>query len=188
MDVLLGIAFLCTALLLIVLILLVIFQTGFVRLESAIGIAQDGIPAGKAMPAWSLPDLAGQIRTTPTDDHWQFLIFADYALGGFPDLIVGMQHLASTIEDLEVLVLSRDNKDVCEAMVRGLNLRTPVVPVEQAFYDRCRVRVMPFAFLLDPQGTVRWTGVVNTKALLVHVWNLAQAVEFEGDSLEEVKR
>lgn len=185
MDIALGLTFLGVELVFIVLVLLVVVQTGFTRLESIVGIAGDGFPPGKAVPPWNLPDLTGQARKTPAGDRWQFLIFVDHALGGFPDLIVGMQYLVSTVEELEVVVLSRDSKEFCEAMVRGLDLQVPVVPVAPTFYARFRVRVMPFAFLLDPRGIVRWAGLVNTKALLVHLWKLSQAVRFEGNSLEE---
>lgn len=186
MATVLGTGFLGVALFFVVLTTLLIIRLGFVRLESAAGIGRDGLPLGKAMPAWSLPDLTGQIQKTPTLDCWQFLIFVDHALGGFPSLVTGMHTLALAKEWVEVVILSRGTKDFCEAMVRGLNLQVPVMPVASSFYDRCNVRVMPFAFLLNPQGIVRWTGIVNTQALLLHVWKVYQAVE--QNPREEAKR
>ncbi len=183
-----SVAFLVIASVFLILSLLLIVQTGVVRLESLIGIARDGIPPGKTAPPWNLPDVAGQVRKTPADDHWQFLIFADHALGRFPDLVAGMHYLASTVEGLEVLVLSRRNQEICEAIVRGLDLQVPVVPVDSALYDYYKVRVMPFVFLLDPHGMVHWCGLVNSKALLVQVWHLAQRGELEDHSLEGVSR
>ncbi len=188
MDISISVVFILVAVVFLLLTLLIIIRMGFFRLEGAIGIAGDGFPPGTAAPHWSLTDLAGQTRKTPALNHWQFLIFVDYALGGFPDLVTGIQYFHSTVKDVEVIVLSRDNKDFCEAMVRGLDLKVPVVPVNQSFYNYFRVRVMPFAFLLDPQGIVRWAGVVNTKALLVHLWTLAQAVESRDLSFKEMKR
>jgi hypothetical protein len=38
---------------------------------------------------------------------------------------------------------------------------------------------MPFAFLLDPAGIVRWIGLVNTEAQLVHAWQMSQAAASE---------
>src|SRR5215467_14631743 len=102
MNVVAGLAFLGVELVFVVLILLVIVQIGFARLESAHGIAGDGFPPGKAFPPWSLADLTGHTWKTPAGDHWQFLIFVDHALGGFPDLVGGMQYITSTVGELEV--------------------------------------------------------------------------------------
>lgn len=188
MDVIVGLTFLGVEVLFIVLALLLIVQIGFARLESIVGIERDGFPPGEAVPLWSLPDLTGQIRKTPDGNRWQFLIFVNYGLVGFPDLIVGMHDLATTVDELEVIVLSNGSKDICEAMARGLNLQVPVIPVNSNFYDRYRVRVMPFAFLLDPNGVVHWTGLVNTRELLFHVWYLSRAMEAKESVSKEVRR
>lgn len=175
MGIVLGITFLGVGAMFIVLAMLAIVRTGLMRLESSEGIWRDGLPSGKAAPSWSLPDLEGNLRITPSGDHWQFLIFADHSLASFPNLVAGMNHLAATGQDLEVLVLSRDSRDLCEATVRALDLQIPIVQVDQEFYDRYRVRVMPFAFLLDPRGTTRWVGLVNKEDQLFHVWRIIRA-------------
>jgi hypothetical protein len=64
-------------------------------------------------------------------------------------------------------------------VVRGLNLRVPVVSVEHAFYERFRVRAMPFAFLIDPSGIVRWTDLAISEEQMRHVWHLTRKVEHE---------
>lgn len=188
MDSAQGLIFLGVELVLIVLVLLAMVQTGFARLSSSIGIARDGLPPGKLAPPWSLPDLEGHLRVTPAGDHWQCLIFAEHSLASFPDLVVGMNHLAATVQELEVLILSRESRDLCEATVRALDLQVPIVQVDQAFYDRFRVRVMPFAFLLDPRGKVRWVSLVNTEQQLAHTWNTIRATTDDGGFSEEVKR
>jgi hypothetical protein len=175
MDTALGITFLGVELALIALVLFAIVRTGFMRLDSSAGIWRDGLPHGKAAPSWSLPDLAGHLRVTPAGDHWQFLIFTNHSLVSFPDLITGIHHLAQAVQELEVLVLTRGDREYCESIVRGLNLQVPVVPVDQVLYDRYRVRVMPFATLLDPQGITRWVGLVNTEAQLFHIWRMIWA-------------
>lgn len=187
MDVAIGVTFLCLELAFIALVLLAIMRTGFARLGSSIGIARDGFPPGKAVPSWSLPDLEGHLRVTPAGEHWQLLVFANRSLVAFPDLIAGMHHLAQTVQELEVLILSYESKEDCEVTAQGLELQVPMVPVDRAFYDRFRVRVMPFAFFLDPHGIVRWVGLVNTEALLFHAWRMAQAAIHEEYSSQEVK-
>lgn len=160
--------------LIVILSLIFILQIGFIRFESRIGIARDEYPPGKVVPAWTLPDLNGQLRKSPSEDRWQLLIFVNYALGAFPELIVNIQQLASASSKLEVLILAGAKHDFCEAMARGLDLRVPVVSVDQSFYQRFRVRTMPFAFFLDPSGKVQWVGMAGSKALLVHVWHLLE--------------
>lgn len=170
--------FICVALLLIVATILVVISTGIGRLESSIGIISDGIPIGRAAPSWNLSDLQGVFQRTPTHDKWQFLIFADRSLGGFLPVIAGM-HALSVEDNLQVLQLSRDSQEFCAAMARGLDLQVPVVPVEDTFYDQFRVRVMPFGFLIDPTGVVRWRGLVSAEEQMRHVWHLIRELDRE---------
>ena len=175
MAVVLGVGFLGLELAFIALVLLAIVRTGFARLGSSIGIARDGFPPGKVVPFWSLPDLEGHVHVTPLGDRWQLLIFANRALVAFPELIDGIHHLAQTVQELEVLILSYEGREQSTVTAQGLGLQVPVVPVETTFYDRYRVRVMPFAFFLDPHGVVRWVGLVNTGAQLFHAWRIVSA-------------
>src|SRR5436190_11003177 len=102
MDVAIGMIFLGLELVSIALVLLVIVRSGYVRLNSSIGIARDGFPPGKAAPSWSLADLEGHLRVTPAGDHhWQLLVFANRSLASFPELISGMQHLSQNAQELE---------------------------------------------------------------------------------------
>lgn len=186
MDIAQGLAFLGVELVLILLALLAIVRNGFVRLNSSIGIARDGFPPGKSVPAWSLPDLEGHLRVTPAGDHRQLLIFANRSLVAFPDLVTGINHLAQTEPELEVLVLSNEDRDQNRVTMQGLDLQVPLLSVDQAFYEQFRVRVMPFAFFLDAQGIVRWVGLINTEAQLFHAWRIARAMIYAGSTSQEV--
>ncbi len=177
MGLALSILFFAIGGLIILLCVILILQIGFVRLESRIGRARDGYPPGKAVPTWSLPDLTGQIRKSPSRDRWQLLIFANYTIGGFPELISNIRQLALTSTELEIIILADAREDFCEAMVRGLELSIPVVSVDQNFYQSFRVRTMPFAFFVDPDGKIHWVGMAGTKALLTHVWQLLESVK-----------
>lgn len=172
-----SIAFVVLAFLLIVFVLLAIIRTGFAQLESSIGIQRDGLPPGKVVPSWSLLDLAGHLRTTPAGDHWQLLVFADHSLASFLDVVAGMNHLVTATQDLEVLMLSREERELCESTARVLDLHVPIVPVDQRLYDAFRVRVMPFAFLLDSRGVVRWRSLVNREEQLSHAWHTIRSLE-----------
>lgn len=186
MDVAIGVTFLGVELVCMALVLLAIVRIGLARLNSIFGIARDGFPPGKAVPSWSLPDVEGHLRITPAGDHWQLLVFADHSLEAFPELISGMHHLSRNAQELEVLVISQDSPEVCRDTAKNLDLQVPIVPVDPAFYDRFRVRVMPFTFFLDPNGIVRWIGVFNTDEKLVHAWHMAQAASGLSDSSKKV--
>ncbi|HZU69425.1 MAG TPA: redoxin domain-containing protein [Ktedonobacteraceae bacterium] len=179
-----SILFIVVELVLIVLALLAIARTGYLRLSSSIGIARDGFPPGKSAPSWSLPDLDGHLRVVPARDHWQLLIFANQSLEAFPELIDGMHYLSRHEQDLEVLVISRDSREDCRNLVQEQRLQVPIVPVDPAFYDRYRVRVMPFVFFLDPDGIVRWVGLVGAEEPLIHAWRMAQVPLRSGEASE----
>jgi hypothetical protein len=180
-----SIAFLIVAFLLVVLVLFGIIRTGLAQLESSIGIQRDGLPPGKVAPSWSSLDLTGHLRTTPAGDHWQLLLFADHSLASFIDVVTGINYLVTVTQDLEVLVLSRESRDLCESTARVLDLEVPIVPVEQTIYDAFRVRVMPFAFLLDAKGIVRWRSLVNREAQLTHAWHTIRSLEQEHSISQE---
>jgi hypothetical protein len=97
-----------------------------------------------------------------------------------------MHHLAQTVETLEVLILSYEGREDCAITALGLDLQVPLVPVDPAFYERFRVRVMPFAFFLDPRGVVRWVGLVDTETQLSHAWQMAQVAVHEGSFSQKV--
>src|SRR5437764_14656197 len=136
MDFAQGVIFLFLELVCIALVLLAIVRTGFARLGSAVGIARDGFPPGKTVPAWSLPDIEGHLRVTPAGDHWQLLTFANRSLVAFPEVIAGIHHLALSAQELEVLILSNESKEDSIITAQGLELQVPIIPVDPILYDR----------------------------------------------------
>lgn len=168
------IGFLGLECLLLLLTLLTIIRAGLARLESATGILRDGLPAGQSAPAWTGPDLSGQRKQIPNQAKWQILVFADHSLAAFPSLAEGMDNLQVAAGEVEVLLISSDSVRLCEATRRVLELKVAIVRDTASLFRRFRVRVKPFAFVLDPIGTVRWVGLVNTKEQLVHMLRLAR--------------
>lgn len=180
-----GIVFLFLELLFIALTLLAILRFALGQLDTSAAIARDGLRLGAIAPRWSLPDMDGHIRSTPNGARWQLLAFTDHSLAAFPGVAAGMNQLAEESPDLEILIASRENRQLNEITARVFELRVPIMPVDQRFYDSFRVRVMPFAFVLDPSGVVRWLGLVNTDAQLRHMWRMAQTFEEAHGVLKE---
>ncbi|MGH2531637.1 MAG: TlpA family protein disulfide reductase [Thermomicrobiales bacterium] len=174
MAIVVGVAFLTVALALIALTLLLILRIGFGRLESAIGIERDGPKRGIAAPEWRRPDFSGTEQGSPSGSRWQILLFADHSLASFPDLVAGSNRMHADIPDFEVVVLTRKTANLNAATARELGIEAPIVPVDQTFYDRFNVRVMPYGVLLDPQGIVRWASVASHEAPLRRELRLAR--------------
>jgi hypothetical protein len=154
--------------------LLVTVRIGFGRLESAIGIARDGPRRGGAAPKWHALDDRGQERNVPNRSRWQLLVFADHCLQSFPDLITAMNRFQAEPVAFEVIVVARGSAHLVRTAAGTLGNAVPIVSVDQAFYDRHNVRVMPYAVLVDDQGIVRWTGIANHEGQLRHALRMAR--------------
>jgi hypothetical protein len=189
MDIFLAILFLLIGMLLLLATLLIFVRVGFSRLESSFGIHGDGLPIGNPAPSWNFPDLQGQQFYTPTHDAWQFLIFADKSIAHFLSLVEGLNKLAFSLQELQILLISSDPPSVCASMVSGLGFEAPVVPTEKRFYEQFRVRVMPFGFLLDPDGIIRWCRLLNTGYELENIWKVTYQIasKQEASTIESVR-
>lgn len=169
-----GVAFLVASSTLIVLTLLMILRLGFGRLESRVGIERDGPKRSAPAPVWCLADLDGAVRGSPSGSHWQLLLFADHDLASFPNLVAAANRMHASIPDLEVVALMRREAELDNETIAALRIAVPIVPVDQAFYNRHNVRVTPYGILLDPDGTVRWASVANYEEQLRRELHLAR--------------
>ena len=156
-----AVAYVTLEIVLIALLLLLILRLGLAGLDTASAIGRDGLRIGSCSPEWRLR--SGEVLQRG-NDRWQLLIFSDHSLVSFPELVGVMNRLWRLFSDpLDVLVLSRDSPQILHAVKEGLNLEVDIAPVDQTVYDRFRVRVMPFAYVVDTAGSVRWRGLVNTE-------------------------
>ena len=145
-------------------------RVGFMRLDSSLGIARDGIAPGKLAPRFALPDVSGVLHSVPADRCWQLLLFGGDALIAFPELVAALNRTF----DFTILVMTQSDRERSLALQQGLGLKVPVIPADQKLYDSFRVRVAPFGYFLDPDGHVRWLGLLNTSDHLLYAWHMAQ--------------
>jgi hypothetical protein len=174
MNALLNFIFVCVEGVSILLTLLVILRLGLLRLESRFGIWNDGLKIGQKAPAGEYITSDRSIISIPSQAKWQLLLFVDHSLASFTDLVLGVHHLTEKPEGLEILMVARRDQASCQSIAQNLGLKIPIIPVEHEFYTRYRVRVMPFVTILDPQGKVFGTGLVNTEEQLFLLWKTAR--------------
>lgn len=149
------------------------------RLDSPLGRLRDGLLEGTPAPPWELRDATGLPRNVPHGSKWQLLVFGDYTLVEFPGIVSALQRLGREHDDLEILLLSRVEENVTVRAAQALRLDVPVVSVDDDLYWRYNVRVMPFVFVVQPDGVVRSSGVVSDEEVLLNMWRVARAVPLQ---------
>lgn len=163
----LTIAFVATAVILCVAVVLAVFAITHVQMSGPQAIERDGLPRGARAPAWSLADSTGKIHTSPPLKPMQLVVFGSHSLKEFPSAVDGLRELAAEDEDVEIVLLLRGPNHVAEPVLRILGLPDiPVLTGTPSLYGRYNVRVAPFAIFVDSTGRVRGSSLVN------HSWQI----------------
>jgi hypothetical protein len=168
-----------TALLLCGVAALAILTIAQLEMNGSAGVAKDGLAAGTRAPQWQAFDLAGTEWRSPAPGRWQFLFFGDHSMREFPDIVDGIRALDEH-DDGDVLVLAREYARDVVGILPRLGLTCPIVIVPESLYHRYNVRVMPFLVIVDPDGQVQASSLVN------HAWQLetlARLVRGDADRL-----
>ncbi len=159
-----GIVFAALVALLIVVACLALLRLSLIRVESPLGRRRDGLRAGTKAPGWALPDGTATLRKVPHGSRKQMLVFADHAIASFPRLAASLASLAEPGEvspDLEMVMFTRPGRETTAAVCSMLGLDLPLVAVDDHFYKRHNVWVVPHILILDPAGTVLVAGNVS---------------------------
>lgn len=167
------VAFLAVGALLIAMAALAAMRIGLLRVQSRMGRPRDGLRTGTRAPAWELVDSVGVSYRCPPGTKWQLLLFADHSISIFPRLATAVAALAARESAAEVLMVSRAPSEVAVAVCKQLNLEIPVIQVDNRFYKRHNVWVMPHILIIDPNGRVRASGNVSEPATLQSMWRYA---------------
>ena len=97
----------------------------------------------------------------PAADRRHFLLFADHSLSEYPEVAAAVGELAASGEAAVAVVTQREAA-LTVAVLQTFDVDLPVVQTRPGGYWDFNVRVMPFATVLAPDGTVLATGVVST--------------------------
>jgi hypothetical protein len=163
-----------------ILIVAALFLIGLDRLSGGVAIARDGLRRGSRAPAWRQPDVDGVMRGLP-DGRWKLLAFTDHSLRSFPGVAEALNALHQCEANLDVIVASRAPRSLTKVTFRALGLTVPTVIVDSDFYHRYRVRVKPFATVIDPAGMVRSAGLIGTRDEVLTVWRVGRLMPLEAD-------
>ena len=143
-------------------------SVGAEQLHTQLAIAHVGPRAGRPAPRLDLRSTDGVTMVVPAGRR-QVLLFADHSLLDFGDLLdlltAGPDDGADRPDSRRSVSADRTSA----ALLAGLELRVPLAVVPHAVYDRYRVRVMPYAVVVDAAGRVATSGLVNSAFQLRHL-------------------
>jgi hypothetical protein len=141
---------------------LALLVLGQVRLSGADAIERDGLATGTLAPAWSLPDSAGVVHTSPPSLPLQLVVFADHSLKSFPSVAEGLRELLADGRPVEIVLLLKQPSPIAEPVLAQLGLgAVSVLQGSPALYADYNVRVGPFLIFVDSAGRVRASSLVN---------------------------
>jgi hypothetical protein len=154
-------------------------------LSGSRAIADDGLSRGSPAPAWSLTGSPGLVlHSPPRARPWQLILFSDHSLKSFPAVADGLRALAAAAPQLEIVVLTREARDLTRPVLEALGLgQLPVVTGSPALYGKYNVRVMPFLVFVDSAGRARASSLVNHAWQVERLWRLAQVDPGPGELL-----
>ncbi len=171
----LGWWFVAVAALLVLVSIVAVVAIGQLRLGTSTGLERDGMVAGAVAPRWELTALDGTPLSSPRPRHWQLLLFADHCLLDFPGVVAGVNSVQAAWPQLEIVILARRGSLPGLSTLPLLGLNVPTIAVDPALYHRYNVRVMPFAIIVSPAGTVAASSLVNHDWQVETLWRNARA-------------
>jgi hypothetical protein len=148
---------------------------GQLRLSGAAAIERDGLATGRRAPAWSLPDSAGVVHTSPPTLPLQLVVFADHSLKSFPSVAEGLRELLAYQSPVEIVLLLKQPNPMAAPVLAELGLgAVTVLTGSPVLYARYNVRVGPFLIFVDSAGLVRASSLVN------YSWQVAKLRQLAG--------
>lgn len=151
-------------------------QLGIIYLGTAQGVGRDGIAAGQRAPDFTLPDLAGGLRSLAAfRGRSLLLVFGSTSCAPCRGLVPDLNAFAQThAADLDALFAIRGTPSETQRFVDDLGLHVPVgIYDDEELPEKYKARVTPFAFIIDGEGIVRSKGLANNRAHLDMLLNAA---------------
>jgi methylamine dehydrogenase accessory protein MauD len=174
-------------LVLVVLVILLYRQLGIMYLGSAEGVSRDGLEPGSHAPDFSLTDQYGNLqRSVDYRGRPLLLLFGSPHCGPCKVLLPELHEWAVEHSEVGVvwLNLASPEENARYASETGATLPMIAHTPGDGLVERFKVRVTPFVFFLDEQGTVRARGLANTGAALDMYYRQLQAARDEAPAMQ----
>ncbi|MBO2533557.1 methylamine dehydrogenase accessory protein MauD [Planifilum fulgidum] len=178
--------------LLVIFALVVLFrQFGEIYLNSADAISRDGIPIGDYIPEFVGEDFSTTRAVTHKDLEGRptLLAFISPNCDACRDLIPEWnQCCLDHREKVNFVLMGVGDREKMEAFVREREIHGRIVWDRRDHFLRdFRVRVTPFAFILDEKGIVRGKGLCNGKEHIEELLGKLEDSLQTGDSQEGLR-
>lgn len=147
-----------------VLVLLLYRHFGLMAMDSLPGVQRDGLPVGEEAPEIDVITPEGRlVHVTPGESAPTLLLFAAPHCAPCKEVApyVSRLHALSAVRHgLDVVVIARGGADVATTLSESFGGSTPAFGDNgNGFFDDYRVRVTPFAFVVDLERRVRAKGL-----------------------------
>lgn len=156
------------------LLVLVFRQFGLMALSTFEGVQRDGIPVGEQALALSGITSAGaDVRWVPGDGNRTLISFVSPDCAPCEAVMPHIAKLAAGNGDMpsfDVIAVTRGGAAAAHHIVEKFAPAYPVVAEDKtSIFNEYRVRVTPFAFLVDQAGVVRAKGLISGLPLLARL-------------------
>ena len=145
---------------------------GSLMLSRREAVDRDGLQPGVKAPDFIGEGVGGgQFLLSQMRGRWVVLLMAAPACSICHRLLPALAPVARELgTDVAMFVLLRSDAQVARAHADTWGQHFPLVAIgEHGVADSYRVRVSPFAHVIDPQGYVRAKGLVNTAENVEHL-------------------
>lgn len=131
-------------------------------------INRDGLNPGTVAPDFTLPTVEGaELTLRDYEGRRVLLVFSDPDCVPCMALAPRLQELSRTIDDVQVLMVSRGDRDANRRKIAEHGLRFPVVLQKQWEVSRAYGKfVTPMGYLIDERGVITAPVAVGADAIL----------------------
>jgi methylamine dehydrogenase accessory protein MauD len=138
-------------------------------------LGRSGLKPGQSAPDFTLPSVAGsEVALHDFAGRRVLLVFTQTGCEPCHEIVPELQRLDD--RHLQVLVVNNGEADATRRWAGELRVRFPVVVQERfSLSRRYEVFATPFAFLIDEQGVIRSTGIINNAQQMRYVLSGARA-------------
>jgi methylamine dehydrogenase accessory protein MauD len=153
-----------------ILVLLLYRHFGLIALGTIEGVQRDGLPVGEEAPPISGVTTKGEeIEWIPASGYFSFLAFVAPDCTPCANILPFINQVALTNRSIQVILIASGPQEVVTQLLNKYNLSSSALCLADngsGAADQYRVRVTPFAFMVNNDGRVLAKGLCDNKTRL----------------------